>query len=286
MAITDPTLFDYLDYREFLRDFFKEQKRRHFYYSFRYIAQKTGIDPAHLARVFQSKRHLSQKSLDSIVSLLKLTDDEQVFFTRLFAFNTARTEREAKRAFEEILAFGGVKSKTLHAGQFRFYTKWYYTAVRALIAMRLFTERDYAAIARSLSPSISLSEAKDAVRLLLELGLVETGSDGILRVLDTHISTGPKWRSIAVKAFHSETIKLAGESIERHPREVRDISTVTVGIKRSRMDEIRQRIVEFRSSIMHLAEEDTDPDEVYQLNIQLFPLTDTSSKKGHGDEVL
>ena len=45
------------------------------------------------------------------------------------------------------------------------------------------------------------------------------------------------------------------------------------------MDEMRQRIADFRKSIMLLAEEDQEPDEIFQLNIQLFPLTDTGSKE-------
>lgn len=278
MADASLSLFDYLDYREFLRDFFLEQKRKHFYYSFRYLAQKINIDPAHIARVFQCKRHLSEKSLAPFILLCKFTDDEKRYFDRLFAFNMARTEREAKRAFEELLSCCGVKSKTIRPEQYRFYTKWYYSAVRALIAMRSFTQRQHTVIAQSLSPPISVSEAKEAVRLLLQLGLIDIGPDGLLRVVDTHITTGPQWRSLAVNTFQRETIRLAGESIERHPHGTRDISTVTVGIKRSRMDEIRQRIAEFRSSIMRIAEEDKDPDDVYQFNIQLFPLTDSSQK--------
>jgi uncharacterized protein (TIGR02147 family) len=278
MGTTALSLFDYLDYREFLRDFFLEQKRNHFYYSFRYLAQKVSLDPAHIARVFQCKRHLSEKSLAPFISLCKFTDDEKRYFERLFTFNMARSERAAKQAFEELLSCCGVKSKTIRPEQYRFYTKWYYTAVRALIAMQPFAPRNYAAIARSLSPQITASEAKDAVRLLLQLGLIDIGPDKFLRAVDTHITTGLQWRSLAVNAFQRETIKLAGESIERHPREARDISTVTVGIKKSRMDEIRQRIADFRTSIMHIAEEDTDPDDIYQLNIQLFPLTDTSEK--------
>jgi len=42
------------------------------------------------------------------------------------------------------------------------------------------------------------------------------------------------------------------------------------------MDEIRERIAEFRKSIIRLAEEDQEPDDIYQLNVSLFPLTGTS----------
>ena len=272
-------LFDYLDYREFLRDFYLEQKRKRSNFSFRFLAQKTNIDPAHIARVFQLKRHLSEKSLVPFVQLCKFSEEEKKYFDRLVAFNMARTERQAKQAFEALISLSSVKSHALRSDQYTFYTKWYYTAVRALIAMRPFTAKDGGAIARMLSPRISTKEAREAVKLLLKLGLVYAGDEGILRCADTHITTGQRWRSIAAKTFQAETLRLAGESLDRHPKEVRDISTVTIGIKKDRMEEMRQRIADFRKSIMHLAEEDQGPDDIFQLNIQLFPLTDTGNQE-------
>ena len=273
------SLFDYLDYREFLRDFYLEQKRKNSSYSFRYLAQKTNVDPAHIARVFQLKRHLSDKSLSPFIQLCKFTEEEKIFFDRLVAFNLARTERQAKQAFEALISLSSVKSLTLRPDQYAFYTQWYYTAVRALIALRPFTVHDAGAMAKMLSPHISPRQARDAVNLLLKLGLVCKEADGTLRCRDTHVTTGPTWRSFAAKTFQAETIRLAAESLDRHSKELRDISTVTVGIKRGRMEEMRQKIADFRKSIMRLAEEDREPDDIYQLNIQLFPLSDIGGRE-------
>ena len=273
------SVFEYLDYREFLRDVFKEKKRKQSFFSFRFLSGKTGIDPAHIARVFQCKRHLSEKSLGSFVALCGFNEDEKNYFYGLVAFNTARTDRQARRAFEALISLSGVKSQTLRSEQYSFYTKWYYSAVRALIAMRSLTVKDCGRIARMLTPAITAAQAREAVKLLLKLGLVRKGPDGILSITDTHITTGTKWKTLAVKAFQAEMLRLARESLDRHEKELRDISTVTIGIKRNRMDEIRARIAEFRKSLMHLAEEEHDPDDIFQFNISLFPLTDTSNKE-------
>lgn len=273
------SIFDYLDYREFFRDFYLEQKRKHSYFSFRFLSAKSGIDPAHIARVFQCKRHLSEKSLAPFVALCKFSDEEQCYFDHLVAFNMARTERQATQTFEALLSLSSVKAQTLRAEQYAFYTRWYYTAVRALIAMRGFSVNDAAKIARMLTPAISTRQAREAIKLLLKLQLVTRNTDDILCCTDTHITTGQKWQSIAARTFQAETLRLALESLDRHPKEMRDISTVTVGIKQGKIEEMRQRIAEFRKSIMHLAEEDHEPDDIFQLNIQLFPLTDTSNKE-------
>jgi uncharacterized protein (TIGR02147 family) len=279
MESSNLSIFDYLDYREFLRDFYKEQKRKHYYFSFRFLSQKTKIDPAHIARVFQCKRHLSEKSLAPFVALCKFNEEEKRYFDQLVSFNMARTDRQASQAFETLLSLSNIKSLTLRPEQYAFYTKWYYTAVRALIALRPFSARDCRRIAQALSPCITAGQARDAIKLLLKLGLVQKNQDGILNVTDEHITTGTQWRSLAVNAFQAETLRLAQESLDRHAKALRDISTVTIGIKHARMDEIRQRIAEFRKSIINCAEEDQDPDDVYQLNIQLFPLTDSSRER-------
>ena len=54
------SVFDYLDYRTFLKDYYDEQKERHFYFSYRYFGSKTGIDPSYLLKIILKARHLSE----------------------------------------------------------------------------------------------------------------------------------------------------------------------------------------------------------------------------------
>lgn len=281
MDSTAPSVFDHLDYRDFLKEHYRDQKRKHFFYSLRYIAQKTGLDVAHIMRVLQGKRHLSEKSLAGFVALCKLGEKEEHYFRALVAFNTARGETASRQAFEHLLTLSGVKSDVLRPNQYEFYTRWYHTAIRAIIAVRRFrSSGEFARIAAMLSPPVSAREARQSVALLVKLGLVARAPDGYLVVTSTHITTGEKWHSLAVRNFQNETLRLAQEALTRHPREVRDISTVTVGISRSQLPMLRERIAEFRQSIMRMAEENQNPDDIYQLNVQLYPLTDTSADKG------
>ena len=96
--------------------------------------------------------------------------------------------------------------------------------------------------------------------------------DGFWKVNDTFVSTGGNWRSEAVRAFQKETIRLAGESLERHAPPVRDISTVTMTFNMDDIALIREKIKEFRSELLRLSQEGTGDNTVFQLNVQLFPL--------------
>lgn len=271
------TVFEYLDYREFLNAYYREQKRRHSYFSIRYISQRTGIDAAHIMRVLQGRRHLSDKTAAAFARLCKLADKEERYFQTLVHFNTARSSRLRQQAFERLLSLSGPRTTVLQPEQYEFYSKWYYTAIRALVGMHSFrAKRDFSRMGAMLTPAISARQAREAVRLLKKLGLVIETSEGGLEATEKHITTGTRWRSLAVRKFQTETLRLALESLERHDTNIRDISTVTVGIGKDQIPALRERIAEFRQSMMAIAEENQDPDDVYQLNVQLFPLTATN----------
>ncbi len=275
-----PNVYEYLNYQNFLQDFYKEQKSNRYYFSFRYMAQKLEMDPAHIARILQGKRHISERCIDKFVELCKFDEQQRKYFTALVAFNKAKTDRESKERFERLISATEIPSRILQADEYQFYQKWYYTAVRSLIAVGTFKAKgDFSRIASELSPPISAKEAKEAVSLLMKLGLVTDNQEGNLILTDKNISTGAHWRSVAVRTFQKQTMKLAAEALERIPREVRDISTITLGVSLKNLPLLKDRIQEFRSSLTRLANEDTMPDEVYQLNIQLFPLSNRTRGK-------
>jgi uncharacterized protein (TIGR02147 family) len=85
---------------------------------------------------------------------------------------------------------------------------------------------------------------------------------------------------VAIAAYQEETIRLSHEAIERHDRSLRDVSTVTMNISAADFEMLRERITEFRRSIISFVNESTDPDRTYQFNIQLFPLAGGQGRDG------
>ena len=52
------TVFDYLDYRDFLKDFYEKKKSEFSLFSYRVMAQQVGMDASYLFRVLQKDLHL------------------------------------------------------------------------------------------------------------------------------------------------------------------------------------------------------------------------------------
>lgn len=267
-------VFDYLDYRAFLKAHYDRQKEANAAYSYRYIGQKVGLDAGYVVKVFQGKYHIAEKSITPFIKLCKLGGRQAEYFHTLVHFGKAKSGKQAKLLFERLLALKSVDSRRVEEYQYEFYRKWYYTAVRSLIGYYEF-KGDFKALAEKLSPAITVSEAKSAITLLEKLEFIRKDGDGTYRLTDTLITTGDAWRSIAVKSFQEETLRMAAESLHRHDKEVRDISTATVAVAFADLEAIKARIKEFRESILKLAAKSADVDCVYQFNVQWFPLTDT-----------
>ena len=47
------SIYDYLDYRKFLSDWFDESKKRNSFVSYRYVSGKVHLDASFLVKVFQ-----------------------------------------------------------------------------------------------------------------------------------------------------------------------------------------------------------------------------------------
>lgn len=265
------SVYDYLDYRAFLKDFYEEQKARHGFFSYRYFGSKVGIDPSYLLKIVLKSRHLSEKSIGAVCIFFGLSANEAEYFHLLVHFAKARSQRESKLLFEKLIATRYVKSQHLVKQQYEYFRAWYHPVVRSVLEYFDF-KGDFALLGKQLSPPITAKEARESVQLLERLQLVQKDPHGRFHLTENAVTTGEAWRSVAIAAFQEQTIVLSQEAVERHDRSLRDVSTVTMNINAADFEEIRERITEFRRALISSINKRTNPDCTYQLNIQLFPV--------------
>lgn len=265
-------IFNYFDYREFLKDYFEEQKRNYTFFSYRYVAHKVGIDASNIVKIIQGKRNLSRTGIRKFIEFLKFNSRQSEYFEILIRFNRAKNDRDIKILFEKLLSIKEITPKYIEESKYRFYQKWYYTAVAALLYYYDF-RGNYKELAEQLNPQISVKQAKESIRLLEELDFIKKNEEGRYVHNNTIISTGKEWHSIAIQNFQEETLKLSLNSLTNIPKNVRDISTLTVTVTKDDLEKIRELTREYRKAVLKVVNESEHPECVYQLNIQLFPLT-------------
>ncbi len=273
-----PELFSYLNYRHYLRDFYREQKeKKGTRFSFRSFVRQAGLSsPNFLKLVMDGQRNLGPDGVKGFIKALRLNKEESSFFTNLVGFNQARDDGERNEWYRRLSTSRKYREiRQIEKDHFVYYSRWYYAAIRELALLPDFKE-DPEWIAKKLSPPITPREAKTALELLLELGFVKRDTDGRLVQSERNISTAREVASLAVANYHREMMQKGAESIERTPGERRDISSLTIALNRERFEEAKRRIQDFRRELNVLLSEEARPDAVYQINFQIFNLSEVS----------
>jgi uncharacterized protein (TIGR02147 family) len=266
-------IFQYTDYRKYLRDFYEARKTVQRGFTHRYISKAVGFkSTGSFAQIVQSKTNISNQVIASFVSFLGLRKDEAEYFELLVLFNQGRTHAERKRHFERILCFPRSSFKVVESAQYAYYEKWYYAVVRELLGF--FPCRDdYRALARMTEPAITPAEAERAVNLLLELGLARRNAEGFLEKVDAVVTTGYEARSLAVNQYMLETMDLAKAALDDLPREERSLSSVTLSVPEDGYRMIEEKIKTLRRELLEIARNTPEPRRVVQVNFQIFPVS-------------
>jgi uncharacterized protein (TIGR02147 family) len=265
-------LYTYTDYRKYLRDFLDGSKESKSFLSLRYVARKIGLDPGNFVKVLSGERHLSPKAVGQAVTFLKFSEREGEYFRTLVAFAKAKKQSDIKRHFERLATMKQVQPFEAASGVAEFYRAWYHTAIAGLLSFGNFNG-DYDALAKQLIPSITVKQARESVALLKKLNIIAKNADGRLTPVHDLMTTGDKWQASAIHEYQRETIRLAEHALDKLPKAARDISTVSFAVNQDDFNEICSLTKDFRNSVLRIARESEKADRLYQINIQVFPMT-------------
>lgn len=276
------SIFNYLDYRVFLKECRQRCRKDAPYFSLRWLSGKIGLKSnGFLPWVVSGKKNLTTTLALSIAKALKFGKRESDYFLALVHYNQARTAEEQSHFFEELLSLRPVASKKVAAGQTEFYRQWYHAAIRELCAIFPVSD-DYSLVVKRLTPSVKPCEVKAAVELLVRIGMIRKGKAGTYERCDPVLtSNGSEVDSAAVRGYQEKMLDLAKSALHAIPKQKRDISTVTLSIDEAGLEKIRKRGEAFRTEALSIALACEKPDRVAQLNVQLFPLTNDISGKGN-----
>lgn len=265
-------IYNFSDYREFLKDRYRQLKETDPLFSFRYFSKQAGFgSPNYLKLVMDGKRNLSQEAIAKFAKGLRLDNHESEYFRYMVECNQCenvhkRQVYEAKLMYLREL----FKVKTLIPELYDYYHEWYHSAIRELVK-KAPLKNDPAIIGASLVPSISSEEAASSIALLQKLKFVQTTNDGTLMTVE---STDIDAESAAMgqKIHYEQMAELAAQSLYTQGPDTQDFESVTISLPAEKVIELRQRIQELIQTVAgeHSA---TPGDSVYQLNVQLFALT-------------
>ncbi len=115
--------------------------------------------------------------------------------------------------------------------------------------------------------------------LLDKLGFIQKTASGGFRRKEALLTTGTEAYHGAIHSFQRQTMALAEAAIDGIPKEKRALCTLTLSLSEEAYLQCKERIVQALKDMLESAKEAQKPDRVYQLNIQMFPLTQIVQSK-------
>lgn len=266
-------IFDYTDYRRFLADSYRVRKQADRRFSHRAIAKAVRAGSAGwFADIVKGRTNLSGNHMVALARLLELKPAESEYFEILVRFDQAGSVDEKNLYFRRLAALKGVKSELVGADRFEYYSEWYHGVIRELLFFHDF-RGDFAALGRKLHPAIGAAEARRSIQLLTSLGFIRKEASGGYRPVETTLQKDPAFKALHLANYLKAQAALGMDSLERFPKEERDISSMTLSLSESAFQRAKEEIRALRQRLLALTEEDGSPEKVYQCNFHMFPAT-------------
>lgn len=234
-------------------------------YSLRAFAMHLDVDHSTLSQILRGKRALTEKTIESLgnhLGLDRATVERYVANERRFATTPASVEGEIVELTRDAV---------------NLVSDWYHWAILELVRLDDF-RTDSRWIAQVLG--ITTDEVNMALSRLLHLGLLEMvdRTRWVDRSGDTTASL-EDFSRVAIQRLFEQVRKLSLAAVSDVPTAFRDHSSTTIAVPTSRLPEALERIAKFRRELVDFLGQGEKRDDVYQLEIGFFPLTNLKQER-------
>ena len=272
MSIALEHLFDYDDFRKFMQDYFDEQKKLRAVFSHRFFAAKAGFSSSsYCLNVIRGRFNLTPKSIEKISKAMDLEPLQKAYFEALVQYNQAQQVNERDQAWEQILQIRRqIEFTHVTTREQAYFSKWYYPVIREL-AVESDWNGDFRVLARSLTPQITTEEAREAVKNLLEWGLLKKEGERYERV--SQMLDAAEIPPIALRKIRREYIQHAIGAVESMPKDERFAAFTTLAMSEKSYNYAVEVLEEARKKIIARAANDLDVERVYEMMLVAFPMS-------------
>lgn len=227
-------------------------------YSLRSFARRLQIGPSALSEMLNGKRLITEKSALKILERLNLSPEESNKLMK----RLAKGRKAPAREYVQV-----------EMDQYHLIADWFYFGILSLAETEDFKDSPEW-IANRLN--IGIPQARRALAVLERMKLLKRDNKNRLVHSGAAFRTSSQIPHLGLRKSHFDNLELAKVSLEKDDVTVRDFSSVTMAIDPDLLSEAKELIRDFRRKLSEFLESGKKQ-EVYKLNIQLFPL---SNKEG------
>lgn len=267
-------VFEYTDYRSYLKDHYHSKKQKHSGWSLETWARRLGLkSKSTLAMILKGQRHPGRPVVSSLIRYFEFTNDEAEYFSDLVEWVKCKDGGNLSTILQERLAQKrkSQKFEFIDLDEFSLISQWFFPVIRELFHVKQF-QMDPHWISHQLNSQLSVYEVEQALRLLERVGIVERLARGKYRLMQRHLVTPSDISSEAIKRFHLQILERAKESVRSVPVDEREISGSTFVVRQEDLPKAKKML---KSLMEKFADgvESIGGDRVYHLEVCFFPLT-------------
>lgn len=240
-----------------------ERRTRNPSYSLRAFARDVGVSPAALSQYLNRKRELSPKNRNAIVTKLGLSPADAAQFGAKASRAPAPLDVAKSHA-------------VLSEEEFQLISDWISVAILNLARLPT-NAADPHWIAERLG--VNVGEAREAFERLGRFGLIKEREGRMERTARPFV-TSTDVPSAAIRRFHAGLLRRAEHALLNMPVEARDITAITMPADPAKLAEAKKILQRTRHRISKLLGDCEDPQDVFVLAMQLFPITNNRTPKG------
>jgi uncharacterized protein (TIGR02147 family) len=279
-----PDIFNYLNFREFLKDHLGYVRSRNPAFRFQTLVEKYGLHSrSHYIDILNGRK-LTKKFFDVYRQIGDLSGKEADYFRALVGYDQAQNDAEKMRHFHEILRLSpNLETVKLEQEAYRYFSAWYNPVMLSVLDLNRH-ERDHRKIAALFKPRITAIQARQALKTLTDLQFISWDKDrNVWNIHHQFLKSTDGARAAALRSFHKEMQRIGMQTYETD-FENQTFSTLTLSTSIRTRNEIERMIADLRQSIMEKAKADAGPEVVTQVNFQIFSLSKTAMKKNDNGE--
>ncbi|MBN8555696.1 MAG: TIGR02147 family protein [Deltaproteobacteria bacterium] len=246
-------------FQRLLQTALSSAKNKNTRYSLRAFSKRIGLTPSAVSEIIRGKRAVSTKLANRVIERLR-DENQSRFIENIFNNETSHLP---------------LKYQILKADEFALISSWQHFAILSLLEVERLK-----GIPRKIATSLHISEGEvlRSLERLQRLGLAEKISKLQWKATGKSYHSSDGISDESILRSHFESLELAQKSLENHPLQARDFTSLTFRMNPKNLNRIRQLVRDFREKICKIAET-KEAEEVFKLCIQIFPLNFSTEKK-------
>ncbi len=288
-AARPPRISEYTDFRVYLQDHYGFKRKQYENdvrpYSYAHFSASADIkSPNYLKLIIEGSRNLSLEMIKKFSTALGHSKEEHEEFEALVLYGQAQSPLERNqhlRRLSELRVSSQIRSGQLRPEVFEKIPSWVTWVLYAMVDQKG-VDFDIEQLRHLMKNRASLDEIRKSLDKLLETGELVRDGSGRIKKGKALFSGGEEIPVELVRKLQSELIYLGLESLFQDRPQDREFGALTLSLTEQEFEQLKFELRQLRKrwfKDFNVNRLKGAGDRVFQLNIQLFPVTRSGPKE-------